>query len=567
MSRWAYFLACLILGLVMLLMGWLVPMHLRATDLSVLQMAGRKSPALVDQGLALVDDQRLGPAQMLLEAAQIENLPNRDKLEAAVRTLGKAKPGLMVWGSGEPRLERLFGTDPHPKRTAPEPLVEFVVRLENRGMVIDFLKGSPRPIAQELLRSRNLTNTTIFPPSGSSSGQAFDAALSICGLLVVEGRLAPGLSNSVYNLVWDANHGANPQQFEQVLLDLMSLGQRLNWGQVAALMSRVEDTETLRLLCNHLRRDEKQMAVIYAAVQLSGQPAGVVRYLMTYSQTGLKDLGASLHYGVGGINELLNRNLRLHVLPARQKATGYAVLRGISEVAADYTLHLPWFALGVKWFFYLLGGFLLAAAAHYGRRPVPLLQRPLQVRGFHFAREILFALGFLVVVLLLSEPFLSQDSQKVDMPFRLRLPTVGSVAAANPVAPNSSFMNQLSLLTLLLFFVLQALIYTACLVKLAEIRRQNIAPGIKLKLLKNEEHLFDAGLYLGFVGTIISLILVSLGVIKPSLMAAYSSTSFGIIFCSVFKIFHLRPLCRQLLLESEHQATTAPATARALATS
>jgi hypothetical protein len=112
-------------------------------------------------------------------------------------------------------------------------------------------------------------------------------------------------------------------------------------------------------------------------------------------------------------------------------------------------------------------------------------------------------------------------------------------------------MNQLSLLTLLLFFVLQALIYTACLVKLAEIRRQNVIPRIKLRLLENEDHLFDAGLYLGFAGTIISLILVSLKIIQPSLMAAYSSTSFGIIFVSVFKIFHLRPERRKLLLESE----------------
>jgi hypothetical protein len=112
-------------------------------------------------------------------------------------------------------------------------------------------------------------------------------------------------------------------------------------------------------------------------------------------------------------------------------------------------------------------------------------------------------------------------------------------------------MNQLSLLTLLLFFVLQALLYTACLVKLAEIRRQNFPSRIKLKLLENEDHLFDAGLYLGFAGTIISLILVSLGVIQPSLMAAYSATSFGVIFVSVFKIFHLRPLRRTLLLEAE----------------
>ena len=130
-------------------------------------------------------------------------------------------------------------------------------------------------------------------------------------------------------------------------------------------------------------------------------------------------------------------------------------------------------------------------------------------------------------------------------------------------------MNNLSLLTLLLFFVLQALIYTACLVKLAEIRRQKMPPRVKLKLLENEDHLFDAGLYLGFAGTIISLILVSLGVIKPSLMAAYSSTSFGIIFVSVFKICHLRPERRKLLLEAEAQSaeSVAPVLGRDLVTS
>jgi hypothetical protein len=177
------------------------------------------------------------------------------------------------------------------------------------------------------------------------------------------------------------------------------------------------------------------------------------------------------------------------------------------------------------------------------------------VRGFHIAREMLFALGFLLVVLLLSEPFLAQESQRVELPFRLRLPTVGSVVPVGTSGVNRSIMNQLSLLTLLLFFVLQALLYTASLVKLAEIRRQNLPSRIKLKLLENEDHLFDAGLYLGFAGTIISLILVSLGVIQPSLMAAYSSTSFGIIFVSVFKIFHLRPERRKLLLEAEAAST------------
>jgi hypothetical protein len=40
-------------------------------------------------------------------------------------------------------------------------------------------------------------------------------------------------------------------------------------------------------------------------------------------------------------------------------------------------------------------------------------------------------------------------------------------------------------------------------------------------------------------------------------MAAYSSTSFGIIFVVIFKIFHLRPARRHLLLEAEVEDVTA----------
>jgi hypothetical protein len=200
----------------------------------------------------------------------------------------------------------------------------------------------------------------------------------------------------------------------------------------------------------------------------------------------------------------------------------------------------------------LVAGFLLALSVHYALPAASVLELPLQVRGFHLAREILFALGFLLVVLLLSEPFLSQESQRVEFPFRLSLSTVGKLVPAGAASAKSLFMNQLSLLTLLLFFVLQGLIYIACLFKLAEIHRQRVPPRMKLKLLENEDHLFDAGLYLGFVGTIISLILVSLNIIQFSLMAAYSSTSFGIIFVSFFKIFHLRPARRKLLLEAEN---------------
>jgi hypothetical protein len=276
---------------------------------------------------------------------------------------------------------------------------------------------------------------------------------------------------------------------------------------------------------------------------------------MNFSQTGLHDLRDTLRYGPAGIRELLERNQRLHQSPFNR------------HVAVALAVDLPWVALGLKWTLLVAGAFLLAMAVHFARPALSLSELPLQVRGIHIARELLFSLGFLVVVLLLTEPFLSQESQKVDFPFRLRLPQFGSVIAGKTNV-STSIMNQLSLLTLLLFLVLQSLLYVASLVKLAEVRRQNAPARIKLRLLDNEDHLFDAGLYLGFVGTIISLILVSLGVIKPSLMAAYSSTSFGIIFVSIFKIFNLRPLRRRLLLEAEnfptegYAPTAAPSAAR-----
>jgi hypothetical protein len=225
--------------------------------------------------------------------------------------------------------------------------------------------------------------------------------------------------------------------------------------------------------------------------------------------------------------------------------------------AAARSLQNSWLVLAVKWLFYMGAGFCFAAALHFSRRPFSGLEEPLQVRGFHLLRELLFSLGFLLVVLLLSEPFLAQESQTGGPSLRLHLPTAGGAVTAGIAGIKQTVMNPTILITLLVFFVLQALIYISCLVKLAEIRRQQIPPRMKLKLLENEDHLFDAGLYLGFVGTIVSLIVASMGLVKFSLMAAYSSTSFGIIFVVIFKIFHLRPARRKLLMEAELADATA----------
>src|SRR6266446_3220910 len=489
MSRWVWFWVCASVGLVLVVCGWLVPAHLRAVAASVLHAAGKNTPALVQQGLALVSQQNLGAAQLLLLAAREEGLPERGELGVAVLDLATKHPELQVWGSAEPPLESLFGvpstspgqpaaqvappgkaeetsTPGHPlsneagSARVELPFTEFAIRQENRAKLLEFLRASNDPGVQALLRCRALTNTAIFSPAQSASGQALDAALSICGLLLQEGHLTTALSNTVFALAAEADVGGKSQRLEQMLLDLMSLGQRLNWGQLVVFVGRVEDAETLRLLAILVRKADGQLPLLFCAIQLSGNPAATVKYLMNFSQTGLKDLGSSLRIGAGGINELVGRNQRFYSSHLREQAAKNALLSTFLTFVLDYCWRTPWGALTLKWLLYLSGGFLLAAALHFVRSAVSALERPLQVRGFHLAREVLFALGFLLVVLVLSEPFLAQESQREQLPFRLRLPMVGSAVAAGNAVAKTTFMNNVNWLTLLLFFVLQALIYT-----------------------------------------------------------------------------------------------------------
>ena len=85
-------------------------------------------------------------------------------------------------------------------------------------------------------------------------------------------------------------------------MDLMSLGQRLDWGELKAFVSGVDNPNTLGLLASQARNAEPQLPTLFAAVALSQKPAEVAAYVNDFSQTGLKDLGASLHFGEGGVN-------------------------------------------------------------------------------------------------------------------------------------------------------------------------------------------------------------------------------------------------------------------------
>jgi hypothetical protein len=120
-------------------------------------------------------------------------------------------------------------------------------------------------------------------------------------------------------------------------------------------------------------------------------------------------------------------------------------------------------------------------------------------------------------------------------------------------------MDTSTLVSIAVFLSFQVVIYLICLRKIADIDDQELAPLLKLRLMENEENLFDSGLYVGMIGTAAALVLQVLGVIQPNLLAAYSSNLFGIICVALIKIRHVRGFKRLLILQAQ-PAPTVPAT-------
>jgi hypothetical protein len=112
-------------------------------------------------------------------------------------------------------------------------------------------------------------------------------------------------------------------------------------------------------------------------------------------------------------------------------------------------------------------------------------------------------------------------------------------------------METSTLVSIAFFAALQVVMYFICLRKIADIEGEEMPPLLKLRLMENEENLFDSGLYVGMMGTAAALVLQVLGVIEPNLLAAYSSNLFGIICVAIVKIRHVRGYRRRLILQAQ----------------
>lgn len=540
----------LIAGVLLLCCALLVPAHFRAVDAAVVERAGRgtpgaSTPTLVEEGVTFLSVEKLGPARMLLLAAQAEGVPRHDLLASGVLQFTRDNPSLVAVGGAAPLLEKIDAA--RAPAGAPKPIIDLLARRAVREKTLEFLQQSRRPGVQQILKNRLLTNTVHFPSATTSSGQALDAAILTAALLYQGDYLTPSFREAFEWLAMRANLGDESGSLELVYLDLLSIGRRMDWVSLTEFVKHVDDLGTLRDLAEAMRAHEEAAAQIFSAVVVSGNASGVAKYLSKYTETGLADVNFALRYGRGAVELLAKQQQRIYYGGVfRNSVVRYdpfgAFFYGLtpSAVASHFA------ALVIKYAFLLLAAFCVA-------RGIGGITAPLGHRlGLRLAGDSVLTLALAFVIAVAAEPFLGLPSQASPFPMRFQIPNLAAAAGLKIQQVTPDLMNKLSLVSLIVFFTVQALIYVWCLTRLAHIRREGVPPRMKLRLLENEDLLFDAGLYVGFVGSVLSLILMSIGIGKISMMA-YASTSFGIIFVSVLKIFHVRPLRRQLILESEVQ--------------
>ncbi len=525
-------------GLLLALAAWSIPANLKAISPALLREAGAGTPSLAQFGRQLVESEKIGPATLTLDAARAVADPGVAGLERALGDLAAHTPEMVAWGGWDPFLDPLFNLRENRGRTASTPVLTFFITEKARTTLRNYLNQSRSLGVQALLRTRDLTATGRFVPAGQPGGQPLEAVILLTALLYQGEHLAPPLQRDLRTLAEAAVAQKDLGELEPFFIDLLSLGKRLDWAQLGELLRRTENTKTVGEYAHLARVAPDQLPLIYAAALFAGSADRVATYLITYGKTGLADLRLALTSGQGAVNQLLVWQVPVNHGPGS----------GLGTAASLVILH-PRLMIVLKYLGYLLGAYLVFR----GLDRWIVAPGTATMLGLPRMKSGVLAVLFSALLIIVTEPFLLKAAPLSEYRYRLVLPAL--VATSTPPAQSltkpSPTMDASTLISIGFFASLQVTMYFICLLKIREVARSAHPSLVKLRLMENEENLFDGGLYVGIGGTATALVLQVLGVIEPNLLAAYSSNLFGITCVALVKIRHVRPYKRQLILDSQ----------------
>jgi hypothetical protein len=527
-------------GLALGVGAWLLPVNLKSVSPSLLEAAGAGTPTLGAYGRDLVDVEKIGPAALVLAAAQAVDDPRAPALAAALQQFAARQPGLMAWGGWDPFLDPLFNLRADAGHRGSTPVLTFFIPERARATLRAYLAKSGSEAVQSLLKLRDLTGTGRFVPATRPGGQPLDALILLTGLLYQGGHVSEPLKRELRGLAETSLRQKELGELEFFFYDLLSLGRRLDWSQLAELVRRTDSTKTFGEYAHLSRVAPDQLPLIYAAALFSGSADRVAAYLMEFGKAGLEDVTLALSKGQGAVKQLLLRQVPVN-------RTSNPTLSAAAEVALTH----PQLMLALRYIGVVLGVWLvLRGLDQWLISPAGL---ELGSALGHMKSGVL-ALLLAVILLAVTEPFLLRAAPVSEFQIRLPVLVISNTpvpAATKPVTT----MESTSVISIAVFAALQVAVYLICLMKIREIAMQNLPPLVKLRLMENEENLFDMGLYVGIGGTAAAMVMVTLGLVEANLLAAFSSNLFGITCVALVKIRHVRPYKTRLILEGQIAAS------------
>lgn len=523
-------------GLGLLLLAWLLPVNVKSLNPALLREAGRDTPTAAGFGRSLLDLDKPGPATLALEAAKQTGDSGAGALEVVYDSFAAKHRDMMPWGGWDVALEPLLTGRTALSPAESQPVLRFMVTQQARDNLRRYLAVSRLPAVQTLLKTGELTTTQRFVPASRPGGQPLEAVILLTAYLWQTEHMSASLQREVRALAETAVQRGQMGALEDFYLDVLTLGQRLNWVQLSELLRTAGSLGTVGQFAHLARIAPEHLPVIYTAALMTKSADSVAHYLIAFGRPGADNLRLALAFGQGAVDQLVSRQV--------------PVTRGAGpefELGAAFALRHPELALVGKYAAFLGGIFLLLRALD--RRFFFSVESALRGAFPRMGSSLLAAI-LTFIFFVFSEPFLLKAAPVSDYSLRLTIPIIGAVAAPAPATSTTpATMEYSTIASILIFATIQVGVYFICLLKISEVAKQRLPAATKLRLMENEENLFDGGLYIGIAGTATALVLQVLHLIDANLLAAYSSNLFGIVCVALVKIRHVRPYKRQLILE------------------
>jgi hypothetical protein len=525
----------LVLGLGLLVVAWLLPVNVKSLNPALLREAGRDTPSVARFGRDLLALDKPGPAALVLEAARQVNDPAAADLASAYDAYAAQHREMMPWGGWDVALEPLLAARTAAASPESQPVLNFMVTSQARDNLRRYLSVSRLPGVQTLLKTASVGSTQRFVPANRPGGQPLDAVILLTAYLWQTEHLSAGVQRDVRAQAEGAVVSGHMGELEDFYLDVLTLGKRLNWVQLSELLRTTSGLGTVGQFAHLTRVAPEHLPVIYTAALLTKSADGVANYLIAFGQPGAEQLRLALSHGEGAVKQLIQRQA-----PVTQ-GTGAEF-----EFGAGFVLRHPEVALIAKYAAFLAGIFFLLRAVDL--RLFLSVEKTLR-SAFPRMGSGLIAAILTFIFFVFSEPFLLKGAPISEYKIKLTVPVIGATTEAVTPSTPPTTMDISTILSITAFAALQIGMYVICLLKISDVARQDVPAVTKLKLMDNEENLFDGGLYIGIAGTATALVLQVLGLIDANLLAAYSSNLFGIVCVALVKIRHVRPFKRQLIVE------------------